>query len=233
MKEKETIIDKLGRIITKIASAVAMNFMFLVACIPVVTIGAAFSALYSAVRFQIRKESWWHGFKFGFRNRFMRSTIAWLVMGAIDTLMFVDVLQYVNAYMDGACSVVYPIASCLMFAMMAMMTFALLILNVYIPTAVGTWIKNAASMVFKSPAQLLLSTALVWCPVFLFFFRFDLLFYGAMVVVVAYFTCVAFMSTVLMKDTLIDFLLDARIEGTLLAEEGRVIVKDEECDEEK
>ena len=233
MKEKETIIDKLGRIISKIAAAVAMNFMFLIACIPIVTVGAAFSALFSAVRFQIRKESWWNGFKFGFRNRFMRSTIAWLVMGAIDTLMFVDVLQYVNAYMDGTCSVVYPISSCLMFSMMAMMTFALLILNVYIPTANSNWIKSAASMVFKSPAQLFVSTALIWAPVFLFFFRFDWLFYGAMVVVVAYFTCVAFTATVLLKDTLIDFLLDARIEGTLLAEEGRMIEKDDDEDEEE
>ena len=229
MREKETLIDKLGRIISKVGTAIMINLMFIVCCIPVVTIGQAWAALLSAVRYMIRGDSWWDGFKFGFKTRFLRGTVAWCALLAVDVVLLMDVLQYTTAEV----SLMYPIASCVMFALMTMLTMAFLTLNVYIPTDIGNWIKNATSMVFKAPLHLLVSAALLWAPVLLILYRFDIFYYFAMIFVVVYFTLAALASTILLEEVLVEYLLDARAEGTLIAEEGRVIVKEEEDDEEE
>ncbi|MBR4864073.1 MAG: DUF624 domain-containing protein [Oscillospiraceae bacterium] len=228
MQEKETIIEKLGGLLGKLGTVVMMNLVFLAACIPVVTMGQAWCGLLSAIRYQIRGDAWWDGFKFGFKTRFLRGTIAWCIMLALDAWMFTDLLQYTSAEV----SLVYPITSGIMFALMVMLTTAVMTLNVYIPTDISTWIKNATSMIFKVPLQLLVAAAAIWAPVVLFFFRFDIFYYIIMIFVVAYFTLVGFAATILLKGHLMELLLEARSEGTLLAEEGRVIEKEEENEEE-
>lgn len=233
MQEKETIIDKLGRLISKVGTAVMMNLLFLVSCIPVVTAGQAWCALLSAVRFQIRGDSWWDGFKFGFKTRFLRGTVAWCALLAVDVWMLLDVQQYIVGYMEGSVGLMYLVASAVMLMLMTMLTVSFLTLNVYIPTDISTWIKNAAAMVFKIPLQLLASAAVLLAPVLLLLNRFDLFYYFIMVFVVVYFTLAAFASTILMKNALMDFLVEARAEGTLIAEEGRTIVKEEEEEESK
>ena len=227
--EKETLIDKIGRILSKVGTAVMMNLMFLVACIPVVTIGQAWCGLMSAVRYQIRGDSWWHGFKFGFKTRFLRGILTWIPLLAVDVWLLMDVLQYTQAEV----SLMYPISACIMFALMTMLTTAFLVLNVYIPTDVGTWFANATGFVFKAPLQLLVSAAAFWAPVLLCLYRFDYFFYFVMIFVVAYFTLAALGTTILLKSPLMDYLIEARAEGTLLAEEGRTIVNEEETDEEE
>lgn len=224
MQEKETIIDKIGKVLSKVGTVVLMNLVFLVCCIPVVTIGQAWCALLSAIRYQIRGDSWWDGFKFGFKTRFLRVTVAWVGLLAVDVLMLMDVLQYTQAQV----SLMYPIASCVMFAAMTMLTMAFLFLNVYIPTSVGDWVKNATGMVFKAPLQLLCAAAMFWAPVLLCLYRFDYFFYIVMIFVVAYFMIAGLVSTILLKNVLMDYLVEAREAGTLLAEEGRVIEKDED-----
>ena len=80
MHEQETIIDKIGRIISLAGNAIAMNLLFLVSCIPVVTIGPAFCGLVSAIRYNIRGDKWFTGFKVGFKTRFWRSLLSWILM---------------------------------------------------------------------------------------------------------------------------------------------------------
>ena len=57
MEEKQTIFQKFMGVVNKIGSAIMLNLLFLVSCIPVVTIGNATAGLYSAVRFSIRGDS--------------------------------------------------------------------------------------------------------------------------------------------------------------------------------
>ena len=229
MHEKPTILDKIINVISKVGTAIMINLMFLISCLPIVTIGSAWCALLSALRYQIRGDSWWDGFKFGFKTRFWRVTIGWCALLAVDVWLLLDVLQYTQAQV----SLMYPIASCIMFALMTMLTSAFMILNVYIPTDVSNWIKNATSFVFKAPLQLLLAAGLFWAPVLLCMYRFDYFFYFAMIFVVAYYTIAALATTILLKNHLMVFLVDARAEGTLISEEGRVVEhEDDEEDEE-
>lgn len=227
MKEKETIIDKLNRVITMAGTAVMMNLLFLVSCLPIVTIGQAWCALMSAIRYQIRGDSWFQGFKFGFKTRFWRGTVAWCILLVVDVLMLLDVMQYTA--MEQV-SIVHIIASCIMFALMAMLTLSFLVLNVYIPTSISNWIRNACSLVFKAPLQMLCCALLMWAPVLLFIFWIDLAYFVAITFVVVYYLLAALGTTLLLKEVLVEFLLEARAEGTLIAEEGKL--PDPEEDEE-
>ena len=230
--QKETIIEKIGRIITKIGNYLLMNIAFLVGCLPIVTIGQSWCALMSAVRYQIRGDNWWDGFKFGFKTRFARVTIAWCIHLALLVVAFMDISLYIEYRMTGRI-----IASGIMFALVAMSMVAFMSLNVYIPTSTENWIRNSVGMIFKAPLQLLLSAAAFFGPLWLSYADSLLglgLFYPCIMIFIAiYFVLITLGATILLKGTLIDYLLDARIDGTLIAEEGRVVKKKTEEDEEE
>jgi len=217
MHEQETIIDKIGRIISLAGNAIAMNLLFLVSCIPVVTIGAAFCGLVSAIRYNIRGDKWFTGFKAGFKSRFWRSTIAWLLMLAVNIFFLAEVDHVFMVDPDLAAQ----IGASVMLALSTMLTTSLLVLNVYIPTNIGNWIRNAVDMIFKVPLELLGSAVLLWLPVILLTVRPDFFYYGALVFIAIYFTLAVLGATMLLKNALVKYLVDARAEGILLFDEGK------------
>lgn len=228
--EKETLIDKIGRIITKVGNYLLMNIAFLVGCLPIITIGQSWCALMSAVRYQIRGDSWWDGFKFGFKTRFLRVTVTWCIQLVLLVITFLDVTGYIA--MQDQYSIARVIASGVMFALVAMNMIAFMALNVYIPTSIENWINNAVGMFFKAPLQLLLCAGMFWGPLWLSYadplLNLGLFYPCIMIFVAIYFVLIALGTTILLKGTLIDYLIDARIQGTLIAEEGRVVKKKEE-----
>lgn len=222
MKEKQNWTDKLSNAITLAGTAILMNLMFLVACIPVVTIGPAWCGLMSAVRYNIRGEGWFRGFKKGFCTRFWRSLICWCIWAPACLFLLNDLNSAVLiAEKAGGTwqSIVDCIAPGLFFALAAMVTVSMLTLNVYIPTSVSDWIKNSVNF-FRRPLELFAAAVLFWLPLLVFRFYLVLFMNVVMVFVAAYFALAAVCGTMLLKDPLIDFLLDARADGTLLAEEG-------------
>ena len=221
--EKETILDKLNKVISFAGRVILMNLLFLVCCLPIVTIGQAWCALFTGIRYQIRKDSWFEGFRKGFKTRFWRGLIAWCVM-LIPNIYFVLELHHGFAQVfvaNNSANTVQFISACVMLAMTTMVTAALLMLNVYIPTKIGTWITNATAMVFKAPIMLLIAAGLMWLPVLLGVLRMDWLFLTLMIFLVAYFPLSGLVSTLALKGTLMDYLIEARANGSLLAEEGR------------
>ena len=221
--EKETPLGKLGKIVNIAANAVMMNVMFLVACVPIVTIGVAWNGLFSAIRYNIRGEKWFDGFKFGFKTRFWRSLASWVIMLIpISVVLYFDVLAPLldQAFLSTITvdAVVRLIFACLITLMLTGLCGALILLNVYIPTSVSTWISNAANMVFKAPLQMAVVGLLMWFPLLLAFLSFQYFFYFIMVFIVVYYMLVAMGITMLMKNTLLDFLVEARAAGTLIDE---------------
>lgn len=70
-----------GRFMSKIGIIVVANLMFLLFCIPIVTIGASFTALYHVMLREFRSRNdinpfreFWHGF----RTNLKQATICWL-----------------------------------------------------------------------------------------------------------------------------------------------------------
>lgn len=215
--EKTTWIDKIGKVISIAGNFILMNLMFLLASLPIVTMGQAWSGLLTAVRYNIRGDKWFDGFKAGFKTRFWRGTISWIIMVAIDVFFMLDMFsQIAQMGLD-----VPTVMSCIVFALMIMVTFALQILNVYVPTNIGQWLRNAVDMVFKAPVELLAAAVLFWAPFAMLWRWTGLFFYAFMIFVTVYFTLAAVAGTLALKNALVHYLLDARANGTLIADEGK------------
>ncbi len=215
--QKASSLEKLMKLITIVGNAILMNLMFLVASIPIVTIGQAWCGLLSAVRYHIRGDKWWDGFKAGFKTRFWRGTVTWIIMLVIDIYMLMDLAQWVGAVGFD----VHTVMASVIFALMIMITFSLQILNVYVPTDIFKWLRNAIRMVFKAPVEMLISAGLFWAPMLMLQWWHSAFFYGIMIFVAVYYAVVATGATMILKNTLIYYLLDARASGTLIADEGK------------
>lgn len=209
---------------TMLGTGIMMNLLFVVACLPVVTIGQAWHGLLSAVRYQIRGDNWFDGFKHGFKTRFWRGTISWTLMLVADMLVLIDI----KTHLDQGTGIVPVTASCVMFALATMVTLSLIILNVYVPTDVNNWVRNAVNMVFKAPHWLLLAAAVMWLPMLIYTFYKDIFILTVMIYVAAYYALAALVITLVLKDLLVEFLTQARADGTLTAEEGKLQQLDEE-----
>ena len=85
--------DGVVKVLNKITDLLVLNILFLVSCIPVVTVGAALSSMYAVSLRSVRYEdgyvfqTYWKAFK---RN-FKQSTIVWLVYLVLGVLLWIDV----------------------------------------------------------------------------------------------------------------------------------------------
>ena len=78
--------------LNRIADIMILNIIFLVFCIPVVTIGASFTAMsYVTLKMSEGKEGYIiRSFWKSFRQNFRQSTIMWLILAAFGALLGVD-----------------------------------------------------------------------------------------------------------------------------------------------
>ena len=144
------------------SNAATANFLFLLCCIPVITIGQAWCALYTSVRYAIRGDGWFSGFKDGFKTRFLRGTAAWIICMAVDLYMAFNVVTMAYYRVDGYLPPL--IISSIFFLIALMFTAALIPLNVYIPTTVMQWLKNAVTLTFTAPLQIAAVAVMMWIP---------------------------------------------------------------------
>lgn len=224
MQEKPTILDKLNKVITIAGNIILMNLMFLVASIPLVTMGQAWCGLLTAVRYQIRGDKWTAGFKKGFTTRFWRGTIMWVIMAVVDAYFMIDMFEIVNQIgLD-----IPSVMAALVFGLMIMVTFSLQILNVYVPTPVGQWLRNGVNMVFKAPMELLAAAALFWVPFAMLYQWTGWFIYAVMIFVAAYFALAAAAGTLVLKNALMFYLLEARVTNTLLEDDSNAAKQSDE-----
>ena len=84
----------LMRFLTKLADMMILNMAFLISCIPVVTIGAAWTALYYVATKMVKDEesgilrSYWHSF----RQNFRQATVLWLCLLAVAGVLVLDLM---------------------------------------------------------------------------------------------------------------------------------------------
>ncbi len=89
--------NKIFSILSKFGDMIMLNVIFLITCIPIVTTGAAYTAMYDVTLKMAKNEeayiikSYWKSFKANFKT----STIIWLILCAVVGFLVVD-LQIVN-----------------------------------------------------------------------------------------------------------------------------------------
>lgn len=201
----ETNEPKWRKILQVTSNAAMVNLVYLICCIPIVTIGQAWCGLYSAIRYAIRGDGWFSGFKAGFKTRFLRGTVAWTVCMLVDLYMAANVITMAYYKVDGF--IVPLILNCLFLLIALMYTGALIPLNVYIPSTKMQWLKNAVTLTFTAPLQMIAVAVMMWIPVvalvLFFLYGFVEPFYFIMVFLLVYFSLCTLIATILLKDPLI------------------------------
>ena len=92
----------LMRFLTKIADLMVLNILFCVTSIPLFTIGASWTALYSVTLKMVRDEegSIFRSYFQSFRQNFRQATLLWLGVLAVLTLMVLDI-RALNGMTEG------------------------------------------------------------------------------------------------------------------------------------
>lgn len=192
------------KILNLTGSAIMMNLTFILCCIPIVTIGQAWCGIFSAIRYTVRGDGWFDGFKVGFKTRFLRGTVAWVICAAADIYLGAKVVF--NGYYQWEGNLPALILQCVLLLIAMMFTASLIPLNVYIPTGKLQWIKNAVTLTFTAPWQTALLAILMWIPAgSIVLMGIDAIFFVIFVVMflIVYFAVTALVGTVLLKDPLI------------------------------
>lgn len=82
------------RFINKVGELLILNLLFLLCCIPIVTIGASATALYVVLFKLVRKESGYivKDFFKAFACNFKKSTIIWILTLIVGTVLYFDII---------------------------------------------------------------------------------------------------------------------------------------------
>lgn len=203
--------SKIMKIVNLAGTAVMLNLMFLLACVPVVTIGPALCGLYSGVRYMIRGDGPVRGFWEGFKTNFLRMMIAGVIFTGIIAYFIIMVNGAYNTWLELGVFrdiIIYSIPA----MVPVMLLSALVMLNIYIPYGVTDWLKNGVNLIVKAPGWILVSAALLIAPVACLLWASDIFILAIIIFVGFWFAVAAFATTLLLKDSLVDMLLEYREE---------------------
>ncbi len=132
--------------LNKAVDLILLNFLWLVCCLPVFTIGAATSAMYYVCIISIRQGDGYVAKRFfrAFKENFLKATIVWIGIMLVAALGFVDIL-----FWNGVDSVYGRVMLCVSAGLLIII---LMIVEYIYPVmskfegSVKTTIKNASAM---------------------------------------------------------------------------------------
>lgn len=92
----------LGQLLTKITDLLLLNLCFLICCIPIFTIGASLTALYSVSLTQSNDSGILYRFFSAFKTNFQKSTVIWLIILCIGAFFILDMIVLSSLTIVGA-----------------------------------------------------------------------------------------------------------------------------------
>ena len=150
------------RALGKICDLMCLNILWLICSIPIVTIGASTTALYTVVLKMVKNEEGYifRGFFKAFKLNFKQSTITWLILLVLGVLCWID--QRIVSYLPGTAGMVMNVLVFIVsFLLIAMMIYVFPLIARYENTLRDTW-KNAALLsIAKLPYTLIMMAVLV------------------------------------------------------------------------
>ena len=88
----------LMKLLSRLGDWIALNVLFVISCIPVITIGAACTALYDSIgRIQQNEGFDWKSYWNAFRRDFKKSTVLWLLQALISTVVGYALVFYIKS----------------------------------------------------------------------------------------------------------------------------------------
>ena len=154
------------QILMFIGDLIILNFLFLICCIPIFTIGAAQSGLYTASKVMLDKEddsSLVSAFFRGFRSGFGTVTLAWGLMTLLLALVF---FAGITAIYVGAPKWLVAIGICIC----AIFQSLIPLFHARFSCTAKQLLRNAWFLFFAYPLRSIGVTLVVWLPVGVFLF---------------------------------------------------------------
>ena len=86
------IDNPIMQFLSRITDIVILNFLFIICSLPVITVGASMTALYSVTLKMVKNEESYifKSFFQAFKNNFMHSTVSWMILLAAGIVAWMD-----------------------------------------------------------------------------------------------------------------------------------------------
>ena len=183
-------------------TAIIINMAFLICCLPALTIGPATCGMYSALRYVVRGDGWFNGFKEGIKKNFVRNTLISSVLLFMIVVMARDFDTALSVFrLSGEYEMLIFYSVGLL--PLLMVFTALWPLHVFIPYESGTdWLKDCLKLLAKAPLQLIIVSALMLLPVALILYIPEIGFMLLIVFIGIYYALAAFTAILLLKNPL-------------------------------
>ncbi|MBE6759359.1 MAG: DUF624 domain-containing protein [Ruminococcaceae bacterium] len=155
---------------SKLVDILFLGIIALVCCLPIVTVGASVTAVYYTVLKMVRRKegSVYRFFFKAFKENFWKSTVLWLIMAAVITVMYADYTLLMSRDM--------AYESVLWIGLVVMSILAVMVGTYVFPmqaqfenTIFGT-IKNSFILSIMNLPRTILILLVKFCPIFVAFF---------------------------------------------------------------
>ena len=187
------------RFLSRLADIFILNILFLICCVPVITIGASATALYTVTLKMARNEESYmvKGFWKAFKSNFKISTIVWLIMLVLGIILGLD--YRITAAFTGVMGKVMQIA---ILIIGTFYTITMLYLFPYIARFVNdvkNSLKNALLFSILNLPYTILIAVITIAPVFLTFLTGKTLAYGLFIWLFFGFAAIAYVNSLLFR----------------------------------
>lgn len=155
-------------IMNRISDIIILNVLWLVCCIPVVTIGASTTAMLYVTMKIINGEDAYVAKKFfkSFKENFLQSTVIWLIMLAIGVMIFCNFFFLLpNMKVNDTIYTLFFSATCLTCLLYAMILVWLFPLQAKLENKIKHTFSNALLLSFRHLPTTILLMLLVFVPV--------------------------------------------------------------------
>ena len=160
----------LGQVLNFIGDLFLVNVVFLICCIPVITIGPAQSGLYNAMRVLQDPQDESSPIKAyfrGFKNGFLSISIVWTLFLVFDLILFYSTAMCFD-YADTGVFIHWAVPFVGLILSLILQS-VVTIFHSRFQCTVGQLFRNAFLMLISHPLCSLAVAALTWAPVVLFF----------------------------------------------------------------
>jgi len=183
---------------SRVADLMLLNILFIICCLPVVTIGASITAMYYVTLKMVRNEESYIAKSFfkSFRENFKQSTILWLIMLVAGILIFID-FNIVNQIQSTLTTIVRYGLYFITFIYLLILIYLFPVLSKFYNSIKNTF-QNALLMSIRHlPFSILL--VVIWiAPIVVTFIHPTIFMYGLLVWILIGFSLLSFLCSLLL-----------------------------------
>lgn len=198
MKNLFSIDSPFMRFLGKFADLIFLNILYLVSCIPIVTIGAANAALYDVTMRLSRDEAYiWRHYWQAFASNFKKATLIWVILLPIVVVLFGCAQYYIHNDLPNR-NVSLALLGIASIAWLSVYSWVFP-LQARFENTVGNTLKNALICSFSFLPRTILITFLNAILPFVIQYFGALILIGLFVLLLIWFSGIAYISTLLLR----------------------------------